>query len=47
MNHRDAETQREELSELSGKIIGFCIGIHRKLGSSSVPMCLGFSVSLW
>jgi len=32
MNHGDTEAQREKLNELSGKVIGACIEIHRELG---------------
>jgi hypothetical protein len=32
MNHGDTEAQRKSLNELSGKVIGLCIEIHRELG---------------
>lgn len=32
MNHKDTETQRSELNELSRRVIGLCIEVHRELG---------------
>lgn len=32
MNHQDTEAQRKALNELSGKVIGLCLKIHRELG---------------
>ncbi|MFO1487899.1 MAG: GxxExxY protein [Verrucomicrobiota bacterium] len=32
MNHRDAEAQRKTLNELSKRVIGLCIEVHRVLG---------------
>ena len=32
MNHGDTEAQRQRLNELSGKVIGLSIEIHRELG---------------
>ena len=32
MNQEVEELQRQKLNELSGKIIGACIEIHRELG---------------
>jgi len=32
MNHRDTEAQRKQLSEMSYRVIGFCMEIHRELG---------------
>jgi len=32
MNHKDTETQRAELNELSRRIIGSCLEVHRELG---------------
>lgn len=32
MNHRDTETQRANLNELSHQVIGLCIEVHRELG---------------
>jgi GxxExxY protein len=32
MNHRDTETQREELNRLTQRVIGLCIEVHRELG---------------
>lgn len=32
MNHRDTEAQRNELNELSQRIIGLCMEVHRELG---------------
>jgi GxxExxY protein len=32
MNHRDTETQRAELNNLTQRVIGLCIEVHRELG---------------
>lgn len=32
MNHGDTETQRRHLNELSQRVIGLCIEVHRELG---------------
>ncbi len=32
MNHKDTEAQRSELNELSHRVIGLCIEVHRELG---------------
>lgn len=32
MNHKDTEAQRYELNELSHRVIGLCLEIHRELG---------------
>lgn len=32
MNHEDTETQRRRLNELSNRVIGLCIEVHRELG---------------
>ena len=32
MNHRDTEAQRKTLNELSQRVIGLCIEVHRVLG---------------
>jgi len=32
MNHEDTETQRLRLNELSHRVIGLCIEVHRELG---------------
>ncbi len=32
MNHQDTETQRRALNELSHRVIGLCIEVHRELG---------------
>ena len=32
MNHRDTEAQRKRLNELSQRVIGLCIEVHRTLG---------------
>ena len=32
MNHKDTETQRSRLNELSRRVIGFAIEVHRELG---------------
>ena len=49
MHHKDAETQRNELNELSRKVIGLCIEIHRGLGpgllESAYEECLAYELS--
>lgn len=49
MNHGDTEAQRKSLNELSGKVIGLCIEIHRELGpgllESAYEECLGYELS--
>lgn len=32
MNHRDTEAQRTRLNELSHRVIGLCMEVHRELG---------------
>ena len=32
MNHQDTEAQRKRLNELSNRVIGLCIEVHRELG---------------
>ena len=32
MNHEDTETQRTTLNELSRRVIGRCLEVHRELG---------------
>lgn len=32
MNHKDPETQRAKLNELSHRVIGLCLEVHRELG---------------
>jgi GxxExxY protein len=48
MNH-NAEIQRTKLNELSGKVIGMCIEIHRELGpgllESAYEECLAYELS--
>ena len=49
MHHRDTETQRKQLNDLSGKVIGLCIEIHRELGpgllESAYEECLAYELS--
>lgn len=49
MNHEDTVTQRNRLNELSGKVIGLCIEIHRELGpgllESAYEECLAYELS--
>src|SRR5258707_12257342 len=49
MNHGDKETQRKYLNELSGKVIGACIEIHRELGpgllESAYEECLAYELT--
>jgi GxxExxY protein len=50
MNHRDTEAQRRYLNELSGRVIGACIDIHRELGpgllESAYEECLAYELSI-
>lgn len=32
MNHEDTESQRNRLNDLSNRMIGLCIEVHRELG---------------
>ncbi len=32
MNHKDTETQRNELNDLSHRVLGLCLEVHRELG---------------
>ena len=49
MDNRDREMQRESLNELTRKIIGLCIEIHRELGpgllESAYEECLAYELS--
>lgn len=49
MNHEDTEAQRRHLNELSGKVVGLCIEIHRELGpgllESAYEECLAYELS--
>jgi GxxExxY protein len=49
MNHSSIETQRKALNDLSGKVIGLCIEIHRELGpgllESAYEECLAYELS--
>jgi GxxExxY protein len=49
MNNTNIESQRQKLNELSGKVIGFCIEIHRELGpgllESAYEECLAYELS--
>lgn len=40
MSNRDREIQRERLNELTGKVIGLCIEIHRELGPGLLESAL-------
>ncbi|HTG43876.1 MAG TPA: GxxExxY protein [Verrucomicrobiae bacterium] len=48
MNHEDTEAQRRWLNELSGRVIGACIEIHRELGpglvESAYEECLAYEL---
>jgi GxxExxY protein len=50
MNRRDTEAQRKLLNDLSGKVIGLCIEIHRELGpgllESAYEECLAYELSM-
>jgi GxxExxY protein len=49
MNHGDTESQKKHLNDLSGKVIGLCIEIHRELGpgllESAYEECLAYELS--
>ena len=49
VNHRETEARRKWLNELSGKVIGLCLGIHTELGpgllESAYEECLAFELS--
>ena len=49
MHHGDTETLRKKLNELSSKVIGACIEIHRELGpgllESAYEECLSCSLA--
>jgi GxxExxY protein len=49
MNHGDAEAQRNRLNELSARVIGLGIEIHRELGpgllESAYEECLAYELS--
>jgi len=49
MNHGDTEAQRNKLNELSGRVIGLGIEIHRELGpgllESAYEECLAYELS--
>ena len=48
MNNENLEAERQKLNELSGKIIGLCIEIHRELGpgllESAYEECLAYEL---
>lgn len=49
MNHEDTEAQGKVLNDLTGKVIGLCIEIHRELGpgllESACEECLAYELS--
>ena len=49
MNHGDTEARRGALNEVSGKVIGLCIEIHRELGpgllESAYEECLAYELT--
>ena len=49
MNYEETEAQRKRLNEISGKVIGACIEIHRELGpgllESAYEECLAYELS--
>jgi GxxExxY protein len=49
MNNENADVLRKRINELSGKVIGACIEIHRELGpgllESAYEECLGYELT--
>src|SRR5438876_12393196 len=49
MNNTNTEAERQKLNELSGKVIGLCIEIHRELGpgllESAYEECLAYELT--
>src|SRR5436309_1695377 len=49
MENANAEIEKQKLNELSGKVIGLCIEIHRELGpgllESAYEECLAYELS--
>ena len=49
MNKLEMEAERQKLNELSGKVIGLCIEIHRELGpgllESAYEECLAYELA--
>jgi GxxExxY protein len=49
MNNTNIEDEKQQLNELSGKVIGLCIEIHRELGpgllESAYEECLAYELS--
>jgi GxxExxY protein len=50
MSNETTQAQRQQLNELSGKVIGMCIEIHRDLGpgllESAYEECLAYELSI-
>lgn len=50
MNHGDPEAQRRQLNELSRRVIGLCIEVHRALGpgllESAYETALAYELTL-
>ena len=48
LNHEDTETLRKTLNDLSYRVIGLCIEVHRELGPGLLESAYEeASVSLW
>ncbi|MEW6304497.1 MAG: GxxExxY protein [Verrucomicrobiota bacterium] len=49
MNQEDLQVQRQRLNELSGKVIGLCMEVHRELGpgllETAYEECLAYELS--
>ncbi|MDD2762502.1 MAG: GxxExxY protein [Opitutaceae bacterium] len=45
MNHKDTETQRNELNELSRRVLGLCLEVHRELGPGLLESAYEFTQS--
>src|ERR1700742_2464130 len=49
MNNTNVDSERQRLNELSGKVIGLCIEIHRELGpgllENAYEECLAYELS--
>ena len=49
MDHNNSDAQRKQANQLTGKVIGLCMNIHRELGpgllESAYAECLAYELS--